>query len=103
MESSGSSISRESSLLTEVVLGLCLTRLTLMKTRELTLCKPPLDTATLCWGVRRSEGLRRRPKTSREGSAAYQGPWHRWRAADFVFKETRLHCASQAQPRESRL
>lgn len=37
--------------------------------------------------------------TSREGSAARRGgPWRGGKAADFVFKETRLHCASRAQP-----
>lgn len=35
---------------------------------------------------------------SREGSTTRRGPWRGWKAAHFVFKETRLHCASRAQP-----
>lgn len=96
-------VCRTSWLFAEAVFGVSLTR-TLVKFGGV----EPWQAASwprCCWLLGALGGVRGRKGpgswTSREGSAARRGPWPEWKAADFVFKETRLHCASRAQPAES--
>lgn len=68
---------------------------------ELNLCRPTLgSTASCCWGAWGGVRGRKGPGswTSREGSAACPGPGPEWKAVNFVFKETRLHCAREPSP-----
>lgn len=62
----------------------------------------PFGTFTACWGIGRAGGwgaggAQRAGLLGKEVPPA-GGPWPASKAADFVFKETRLHCASGAQP-----